>query len=42
MGSYAKMDLGEVAYGRVGWLHDAQDTFKPPFLMGTVINIRFP
>jgi hypothetical protein len=37
-----KMDLKEIGFGNVDWIHLAQDTERWRALMNTVMNLRFP
>jgi hypothetical protein len=37
-----KMDLGEIGFGDVDWIHLAQDRDRWRALVNTVINLRVP
>jgi hypothetical protein len=37
-----KMDLGEIGFGDVDWIHLAQDRDKWRALVNTVMNLRVP
>jgi hypothetical protein len=37
-----KMDLGEIVFGYVDWIHLAQDRDRWRALVNTVMNLRFP
>jgi hypothetical protein len=37
-----KMDLGEIGFGDVDWIHLAQDSNRWRALVNTVINLRVP
>jgi ribosome biogenesis protein Nip4 len=37
-----KMDLGEIGFGDVNWIHLAQDRDRWRVLVNTVMNLRVP
>jgi hypothetical protein len=37
-----KMDLGEIGFGDVDWIHWAQDRDRWQALVNTVMNLRVP